>query len=370
MASRWLKKKEVLVDKRPEEKTLSMKAGLPPGTLVHLGEKKLEIHKITVINYDEGGAEEIILPNIEDCTRYIDNGQNTWINFDGINHVDKVEKLGTSFGVHMLLLEDVVNTEQRPKMEIVEDHVFLIIKMLEMKNAVEGKFIDSEQVSFVLGKGWLLSFQEDEGDVFEVVRKRIQNPNMRIRKQGTDYLLYRLVDTIVDNYYVIAEYIGDKIEALEEEILENPGENLMWKVQNIRKDIMKLRKAVMPLREAIGRLAKEDNKFIRKSTMKYFHDTYEHTIHLNDFIETQRDLLASLVELFNSGVGQKMNQIMKVLTMIATIFIPLTFIAGIYGMNFDNMPELRMKNGYYATMAVMAVIGIVMLLYFRKKKWL
>jgi magnesium transporter len=243
--------------------------------------------------------------------------------------------------------------------------------MLKLKgNEGEEQEIEVEQVSFVLGHGWLLSFQEVEGDVFETIRKRLRDQTSPLRKNNIDYLFYRLVDTIVDNYFAVIEYLGERMEDLEEEIMVAPNEDLRWKMQVLRKEIVQLRKSVVPLREAIGVLAKEENHFVKKATTRYFLDVFEHVIQLTDYIDTQRDMLSSLVDLYLSGVSFKMNQVMKVLTIISTIFIPLTFIAGIYGMNFEYMPELHWANGYFGTLAVMVVMVIGMLFYFKRKDWL
>lgn len=365
-----LPKQKLSKKQNVDESFVSVKAGLPPGSLIYVGSTKTPAEILTVFNFSDQHFEERVIKDVNQYAGLKHDRGNIWINFDGIDHVKEVEKLGREFGLHILVMEDIVNSNQRPRLEPHDEYIFMTLKMMSMAQKGREEVIVLEQVSFLLGKNWLLSFQEDVGDVFEEIRKRLRDAKTNVRKNAIDYLFYRLVDTVVDNYFIIAEHISNSIEELEEEIMQNPSADLRWKMQKMRKEIILLRKAVTPLREAIGKLAKEDNKFIKKATLKYFHDVYDHIIHLNDFIDTQRDLLSSLVELYLSGVSFKMNQVIKVLTIISTIFIPLTFVAGIYGMNFDNMPELRWHYGYYVILGLMFVMVAGMLYYFRKKEWL
>jgi magnesium transporter len=272
--------------------------------------------------------------------------------------------------MHKLLLEDALDTSHRPKVEEYDHHIFLTLKMISIE-AVDGQEeIDEEQVSFILGSNWLVSFQEEEGDVFDALRKRMRLEGSQIRKSKMDYLFYRLVDTVVDHYFIVSEHISDEIENIEEELINGTNESIRWRIQTLRKDLIQIRKVVAPLREAVGRLSKEPDQFITKSTTRYLHDVYEHIIQLNDYIDTQRDMLSSLGDLYLSGISHKMNQIMKVLTIIATIFIPLTFIAGIYGMNFAHMPELDWEYGYAGVWILMIIVTGFMVYYFKKKDWL
>ena len=240
-----------------------------------------------------------------------------------------------------------------------------MVQVLPKKN-----IIDLEQVSFVLGKNWLLSFQEQPGDVFNDIRTRLKENKGLIRKSGTDYLLYSLTDIIVDNYFLVTEFINDKIIDVEENVLHNPTEEVSFDIQKLKRVLLQFRKSIVPLREAISSLQKNELPHIKKHTLRYWRDVYEHLIHLTENIESQRDLLSSILDLYLSGVSNKMNQVMKVLTIIATIFIPLTFIAGVYGMNFENMPELKWKYGYFAVWIIMIIVAIIMILYFKRKKWL
>jgi magnesium transporter len=346
----------------------SKKFGLPPGTLMYIGNVKDYGVKITVFDYSETHYQERILKDVNECTSYKEKTTPTWINFDGIHKVELIQKVGDIFNLHPLLLEDIVNTEHRPKLEDYGDYIFFTLKMLNYDN--DKDVISTEQISFVLGKNYVLSFQENEGDIFDSIRDRIRTGKGRVRKKDTDYLVFVLADAIVDRYYYIVESLGEKIEKLEEEIIANHSDSAIKKIQRIKKDLILLRRSIYPLREAIGTLEKGESVLIEKSTRKYFKDVYDHTIQVIEYLEAYRDMTATLMELYLSGINNKMNTVMKVLTIIATIFIPLTFIAGIYGMNFDNMPELRTKYGYFVVLAIMFVIGLGMMYYFRKKKWL
>lgn len=344
------------------------KAGLPPGTLVHIGEKMLEKAKITIIDYDETNFQEKEAKTVEECFPFKDEPTNTWINIDGLHEVDIIEKIGKHFDVHPLILEDILHTGQRPKMEDFENYIYIVLKMLSF-NENENE-IKSEQVSLILSKNVVISFQESVGDVFNPVRERIRNGKGRIRKMGSDYLAYALMDAIVDNYFIILEKLGEKIEVLEEELITNPVPETLHMIHNLKREMIFLRKSVWPLREVISNLERGESHLIMESTTIYLRDVYDHTIQVIDTIETFRDMLSGMLDIYLSSVSNKMNEVMKVLTIIATIFIPLTFIAGIYGMNFEYMPELSWQWGYPAVWAVVIVIGASMVLYFRKKRWL
>ncbi|MDY6972955.1 MAG: magnesium/cobalt transporter CorA [Thermodesulfobacteriota bacterium] len=349
-------------------KRKSKKPGLSPGTLVHVGEKKVEQIKIRVIDYDETYIKEIELNHIEDCFVYKDKPSVSWINIDGLHDVNIIEKIGNRFVLHPLVLEDVVHTGQRPKMEDYEDYLFVIVKMLFFEE--EENRINTEQFSLVIGSNYLITFQEMEGDVFHTVRERLRKQKGRIRKMGADYLAYALIDAIVDHYFVVLEKIGERIEALEEEMTEYPGHNTLQMIHHLKRELIFLRKSVWPLREVIGRFERDEMSLIQEKTTVFFRDVYDHTIQVMDSIDTFRDMVSGMLDLYLSTVSNRMNEVMKVLTIIATIFIPMTFIAGIYGMNFELMPELKWPWGYPLVWSVMVVIGIIMLYYFKRKKWL
>lgn len=344
----------------------SKKLGLPPGTLIHIGEKKIEKAKISAIFYNPNEFLEKEFSKPEDS--YILKGKKgvLWINIDGLQEIEIIEKIGNIFNIHPLVLEDIVNTGQRPKIEDYDNFSFIVLKMIyENKNELM-----AEQISIILGENFILSFQEKEGDVFNNVRARIKNGKGRIRNMGADYLAYSLIDSIVDNYFLILEKLGEKIEYLEEELVSNPTKNILQDIHKLKSELLFLRKSIWPLREVIGYMYRGETPLISKNILVYFRDIYDHTIQIIDTLETFRDMVAAMIDIYLSSISNKMNEIMKMLTIIATIFIPLTYIAGIYGMNFKYMPELEWRWGYYAILAIMALIGIIMLGYFRKRKWL
>ncbi|NOT73892.1 MAG: magnesium/cobalt transporter CorA [Cyclobacteriaceae bacterium] len=288
-----------------------------------------------------------------------------WINVDGLHDKSIVSKLGEHFCLHSLLVEDILS-EHTPKAEEFDDHLFFTMKMLySIKN---GK-IDYEQISFVLGKDFLLSFQEKEGDLFGPLRDRIKHSSGRVRTRKADYLLYRLIDVIVDNYYSVLDAVGQQIETVEDDIYKNPTDKEFQKIQKIKKELIYLRKALYPLRDALSKLTKDESGFIDQANYRYFADVYDHVVHLIDSLDTYKDLTSSLMDIHINTQNTRMNEVMKVLTVISTIFMPLTFIAGVYGMNFDNLPELHTRYGYPAVMIFMALIVFGMIRYFKYKKW-
>ena len=344
------------------------KLGLPPGTPVHVGERKAQKVVITVIDYNETELVERELESVQECSVYKARPTVTWINVDGLHDIGVIESIGEQFGLHPLILEDIAHTAQRPKMEDYEDHLFVVLKMLSyLEPAGE---LEAEQVSIVLSNNLVISFQERQGDVFDSVRERIRTAKGRIRKTGADYLVYSLMDAVVDNYFVICEKMGEKIEPVHETLVGNPSPKVLHKVHLLKSEVLSLRKSVWPLREVVSGLERAEVPFFKKETRLYLRDVYDHTIQVIDTIETSRDMIAGMVDLYLSSVSNKMNEVMKVLTIIATIFIPLSFVAGLYGMNFDRMPELHWAWGYPAALFVMFSIAAGMLLYFRRKGWL
>jgi len=349
-------------------KKISKTAGLTPGTLVHIGEKKTDRVRITIIDYDEAQFQEKEAKTIEEGFPFKKTPTVTWINIDGLHDLEIIDKLGKQFDLHPLVLEDILNTGQRPKYEDFDNHLFIVLKMVmfdEKKND-----ISSEQVSILFGENFVISFQEKEGDVFEPIRERLKNAKGRVRKMGADYLAYCLLDAIVDSYYLILEKIGDRIEGMEEELVTNPTPQTLQTIHNLKRDTIFLRKSVWPLREVVNSLERGESKLIKKTTHIFLRDVYDHTIQAIDTIETFRDMVSGILDIYLSSVSNRMNEIMKVLTIFAAIFIPLTFIAGIYGMNFEFMPELKWKWGYFSLLGLMAVVGFGLLFYFRRKKWM
>ncbi len=348
-------------------RSLSKKTGLAPGALVHIGDEKIEKPRIRIIDYDEEHLDEMELESLDEWLPFLDKPTVTWINIDGVHDADLLEKLGASTGAHPLVMEDIMNTEQRPKMEDYGDYIFLVLKMFYNDDR---KGIVTEQMSFILGPNFVMSFQERVGDVFNSVRERIRNGMGRMRRMGPDYLCYALIDSIVDNYFEILEQLGERIELLEEDLLENPTSEVLNSIHKLKREMTYLRKSVWPLREVIACLERDESELIKESTQVFLRELHDHTIQIIDTIETFREMISGMLDIYLSGVSNKMNQVMKVLTIVATIFIPLTFIAGIYGMNFKNMPELEWHTGYPLVLVFMGVVVVVMLVYFKKRKWL
>ena len=279
-----------------------------------------------------------------------------------------MEKLGKEFGLHPLVLEDVLNTGQRPKFEDFEKHFFVVLKMLSYNEELQA--VENEQVSLIVGENFVISFQERVGDVFEQIRERIRNAKGRIRKAGADYLAYALIDAIVDSYFAILERISEKIESMEEALVGDPSEKTLHQIHSMKREMISLRKSIWPLREVVSGLQRSESSIIQETTGIYLRDVYDHTIQIIDTIESLRDMVSGMLDIYLSSISNKMNAVMKVLTIIATVFIPLTFVAGIYGMNFELMPELKWKYGYAAVWCVMLIMAAIMFGYFRRKRWL
>ncbi len=349
-------------------KKTSTKPGLAPGTLVHVGEKKVEKIRIRMIDYDEANLEERELESVDEFSPYAEKRTVTWINIDGLHDLDVIEKIGKNLGLHPLVLEDIVHTEQRPKLEDFEDYIFITAKMLSYDE--EEKRLQAEQFSLVLGPNYVITFQERVGDVFEPVRERLRKGKGRIRQRPPDYLAYALMDAIVDHYFIVLEKIGESVETLEEELMTNPTPVTLETIHHLKRELIFLRKSVWPLRDLIGALERGESSLIEQGTTVFLKDVYDHTIQVFDTVESLRDMVSGMLDVYLSSVSNKMNEVMKVLTIIATIFIPMTFIAGIYGMNFEFMPELKWHWGYPIVWAIIVAIAMIMLFYFKKKKWL
>lgn len=349
-------------------KKRSRKAGLAPGTLVHIGERKAETSKITLIDYDENQFQENEVKEIGECFVFKEKPTVTWINVDGLHQVEILEKLGECYGLHPLVLEDILNTDQRPKMEDYGEYLYVVLRDLDYSD--ESNEIETEQISLIVGSNFVFSFQEREGDAFDPIRDRIRNNKGRIRKMGADYLAYALLDSIVDNYFIILEKLGERIEWLEEKLVAHPTDETLQSLHHLKRELLFLRKGVWPLREVISGLERVESSLINEPTRLYLRDVYDHTIQAIDTIETYRDMVSGMLDIYLSSVSNRLNSVMKVLTIIATIFMPLTFLAGIYGMNFKYMPELEWRWSYPLVWLIMVGIGVSMLVYFKKKKWL
>jgi magnesium transporter len=346
----------------------SHKAGMSPGTVMHIGEKKIEKPRITIINYDPERLEEKTLQRIEESFPYKDTPQVTWINIDGLHEVGIIEKIGSAFGIHPLTLEDIVNTGQRPKIDDFEDYIYIVFKMLIFDETT--CHISSEQVSLIVGPRFIISFQEIEGDVFNFVRERLRKGRIHMRKSGPDYLAYALMDAVVDHYFLILEKMGERIEHFEDRVQSEPTPKILQAIHDLKREIIYFRKQVWPMRELLNNLQKTESHLVQQTNKVFIRDVYDHTIQVIDTIESFRDIIVGMMDLYLSAMSNRMNEVMKVLTIMATIFIPLTFIAGIYGMNFKFMPELEWKWSYPVLWALLIVIFGGMLFYFKRKKWL
>lgn len=345
------------------------KLGLAPGTLLFTGQQKMEKAEFSVLIYNENQVKEITPKNLEEVIHLIDTTTDTlWVNIDGIHDESIIENICSKILVHKLTMEDILSVGQRPKIDEHENYIHIVLRMFMME--VDGESVNDEQLSFILHKNILISFQEKTGDVFEGVRKRIIEGKGFIRKRGSDYLLYALVDSVVDHYFLILEALGEKIETLETELLMNPTESVLAKLHHLRRETLELRRSVYPLREVISKFEKIDDSILNPDVRVFIRDLYDHTIQVIETIEVLRESASGLLDLYMNSVSNRMNEIMKVLTIMASIFIPLTFIAGVYGMNFQYIPELDYRYGYFVIWGVMILVFVGMLIYFKRKKWL
>lgn len=345
----------------------SRKAGLPPGTPVHLGERKSETTRLTLLHYNEQRAVEQEMKTAREALALRDSPGVSWINITGLHEVETLAQFGDAFGLHPLVLEDILNTDQRPKLEDYGEYLYIVIKRLG--NGAPANEISTEQISLILGHNLVISFLESDSGVFNGVKDRILNNRGRIRRLGADYLVYTLMDAVVDNYFAIFETLGERIEVLQETIISRPIPASLQTLHALKRELLFLRKSVWPLREVVSGMQRGDSTLIHKDTWFYLRDVYDHTIHVIDTIETYRDMLASMMDIYLSSLSIRLNEVMKVLTIIATIFMPLTFIVGIYGMNFHHMPELSWRWGYPLVLLLMAGVTAGMLVFFRRKKW-
>ncbi len=366
--------KRILPHIRRNSTGKAKKPGSAPGTIQHIGRRQVEDIKITVYDFDEHHADEIHIDNIEECKPYLDSPSKTWVNVCGLHDVEKLTSVWSYFDLHPLIREDIVHTSQRPKMEHYSNNIFFVLRMLHYAGEEQG--LEAEQVSIVLGKNYVLSFQESDKPYFEPVIKRLKVDQSRMRKLGPDYLTYALIDVIVDYYFKVLEVLEEYMEDTENKLMQNPDNNTLRQVHVLRREIVFFRKTVWPLRDTINSTIRDESPFIDETTNIYLRDVYDHVVQIIDNIENYRDMIMSMHDTYMSHISNKMNEIMKVLTIIATIFIPLTFIAGIYGMNFDpeaspyNMPELKWYWGYPTIVLLMLILAICMVIYFKKREWL
>ena len=342
--------------------------GQSPGSLIFIGKRKMESVKIRVMDYDKDILTEDEPKTVAEVRKYLDSDSVSWINIYGLHDKDVIQEMGELFNLHPLLLEDVMNTDQRPKIEESDHSLFFVLKMLRYDN--EEQIIISEQLSMVVGPKFLLTFQEQPGDVFEPLRERIRKLKGRIRKSGVDYLAYAILDIVVDNYISIIEKFGAQIEDLEEEVLIHAKPEILERIITYKHEMNYLRKTVRPLNEAMFQLMKLEGEHIKKETVPFLKDLQDLIIHASEAVDTYREMLTEQLNIYNSSLSNRMNDIMKLLTIFAAIFIPLTFIAGIYGTNFDYLPELHYKYSYFIFWGVMVTVAISLLIYFKRKGWL
>lgn len=341
--------------------------GKSPGSLIFIGDQKMDSASIRLIDYDSVSLTEKEIKDIHTEAHLFNTPTVTWLNISGLHDIEMIKNIGQVFELHPLVQEDILNTGQRPKLEEFENYIFIVLKMVRFD--IETQTILNEQLSIILGKNFLLTFQERPREIFAPVRERIKKQTSRLRKTGTDYLAYALMDTVVDNYIFSIETLGEKIEDLEEDILNNPDHDVMEQINSYKREINYMRKSIRPAKEAIHRISRLDSELIHEQTLPFLKDLEDLTSQSAEAIETYRDLLSDQLNIYNSVIANRMNDIMKVLTIFAAIFIPLTFIAGIYGTNFEYLPELKYRYSYFIFWAVMIIVAGALIVYFKRKKW-
>lgn len=371
------KKFQSALIQKPFKRSNKKPPGQKPGTAVYTGVQRLDEIKMTVHDFDEQHYDVIPIKKIESSESFLQSDSKTWIQIQGLHDVDRLRTVWDYFELHPLIQEDIVNMSQRPKIEEYEDAVFIVMRMITHRNQeAESRDIQTEQISIVLGKNYVLSFQESDDPVFDPIIKRLEMEGTRLRKFGSDYLAYALIDTIVDHYYQALDVIGLSIEDVEELVIEDPQEKHLQKIHSMRRELVHFRKSVWSLRDGLNSLIRDESPLISDDVKVFIRDVYDHLIQVIDSIETSREMVFGLYDMYMSGLSNRMNEVMKVLTIIATIFIPLTFVAGIYGMNFNpeasplNMPELSWYYGYPTSIIVMIVLSLIMIYYFSRKGWL
>ena len=346
----------------------SEKAGLPPGSLIHVGDVLETKSRISLIDYNKEHIDERQIQSIDDISQYKETDSVTWVIVEGLAEVDIVEKIGNMFGIHPLVLEDILHTHQRPKFEEYDDYLYIVLKCLVSE---EEKFsVNYEQISLLVLKNFVFMFKEKADELLYPVLKHIRNTQSRIRNQGSDYLMYTILDTIVDQNFILMDALDDTVTSLEDEVYSDASQNILYAIQRLKREVISIRRNISPIRELLAGLLRSDSDLIHESTHLYLTDVSDHVIHIIESIESYRDVLSGLVEIYISNVSNRMNEVMKVLTVFASIFIPLTFLAGVYGMNFEYMPELKWKWAYPTLWALFIVITIGSLLYFKRKRWL
>ena len=347
-------------------KRYSQKSGLPPGSLIHVGERRTDEVSLQIFQFNEGELHEQEFKELKGLPSSTRENYITWLNMNGLHQVDFIKNIGEAYGLHPLLLEDVLHTNQRPKIEEFGDYIYVVLS--SFKDI--GKVLEAEQVSLILGNGYVLSFQEKAGDEFDRIRDRIRKNNIKIRKLKADYLFYNLLDFIVDKYFIVLENLHEKIDRIQQEVLTQPEDTLSQDIHEYRQDIFTFRRAVWPLLQVIERLQKSDSTLIATPTRVYLRDVHDHLLQISDGIETMAEMLTAIIDTYFSFMNRKMNEVIKILTLFTALFMPLTFIVGVYGMNFKHMPELNWPWGYFGIWGIILAVAGGMFIYFRRKKWL
>ncbi|RRQ48311.1 magnesium and cobalt transport protein CorA [Maribacter algicola] len=362
-----VKRKIGLPKRKKKVSRVREKVGAAPGTVSYLGTKEKSESLVFVTTYDSEEVETKEHKRLEDILQYQKDPRTSWINVIGITDVRFIEELGQGFALNNLLLEDAVDTDQRAKIDEYDGYIFGVFKMLYLN---ENDEIVPEHMAMVLMANSVLVFQEVKDDVFNGVRNRINSKSGRIRSRGADYLFFALLDAIIDNYFLVLEQINHRIELLEDEVYADPKPEVAHQIQLLKKEVLKIRRWIFPVKELVSRLIDSESPLIKHDTKLFLRDALDHSLEINETLQIYREMSMSLMEMYMSNMSNKMNEVMKVLTIMASIFIPLTFIAGIYGMNFEHMPELQYKYGYYVVWAVMVLLFIGMMVYFKRKDWL
>lgn len=347
---------------------ISEKYGMSPGSLVHVGNVLEAESRMSIIDYSNENLDEQSIKSVNEILPYIDKETVTWLNVEGLNDVEHIESIGSILNIHPLVLEDILNTHQRPKFEEYDHYLYIVLKKLTLGN--EKFSVSYEQISILVLDNFVVTFTEKSGDLFEPLKQRLMNSKGRLRNMGSDYLTYAILDTIVDRIFVLLDVLDETIESIEEELLTNLTSATLAIIQQLKRDLIYIRKSISPLRELLAAILRSDSPIIEERTNIYFRDVYDHALRITESTESYRDMLSGLLDIYMSSVSNKMNEVMKVLTVFAAIFIPLTFIAGIYGMNFEYMPELKWKWAYPALWIAFITIAVILLIYFKKKRWL
>ena len=346
----------------------SQKAGFPPGSLVHVGEVLETEVRITIVDYTKDVIEEQTVESIEQILQCREKDTVTWVNIEGLGNIELVGAIGEAFNIHPLVLEDILNTHQRPKLEEYDDYLYCVLKGISL--AENGFSVEYEQISMLILNDFVFTFKEKRDELFEPVRRRLRSSKSHFRSQGTDYLAYVILDTIVDSYFTLQDSLDDIVDSVEEELLTEPTPKTLGTIQSVKRELIIIRRTISPLREMLNAILRSESPLIEEKSLIYFRDISDHVLRISESIESSRDMIAGLLDIYITTISNKMNEIMKVLTVFASIFIPLTFIAGIYGMNFEYMPELKWKWAYPALWVAFIAIPVILLVYFKKKKWL